>query len=154
MVGRDDSALSDSPREPPRCCKTRAAQRWGRAQSHGLTTFPSRTPSVIVLSAWRGASAAECGALSGLLLFSALPMTSYDYTWLVMLVALAKSRPKILPALLAFALFTHLLFVMGGEEMEAPHLVASLVCAVLLAAAVPGRALWDDIVRRVAPITE
>jgi hypothetical protein len=109
---------------------------------------------VIVLSAWRGASAAECGALSGLLLFSALPMTSYDYTWLVMLVALAKSRPKILPALLAFALFTHLLFVMGGNEMEAQHLLASLVCAILLAAAVPWRALWDDIVRRVAPITE
>jgi len=107
--------------------------------------------AVIVLSAWRGASAAECVALSGLLLFSALPMTSYDYAWLVVLVALARQRPKILPALLAYAFFTHLLFVFGGNEMEAQHLWASVACAFLLAFSVPWKALWDDVVQKIAP---
>jgi hypothetical protein len=108
--------------------------------------------AVIILSAWQGASAAECAALSGLLLYSALPMTSYDYTWLVVLVALAASRPRILPALLAFALFTHLLFVFGGSETEKQHLLASAACGVLLAYGVPWRALWEHLLQKIAPL--
>jgi hypothetical protein len=110
--------------------------------------------AVIVLSAWRGASAAECAALSGLLLYSALPMTSYDYTWLIVLVALAGRRPRILPALLAFAVFTHLLFVFGGDETEMQHLLASATCAVLLAYSVEWRALWGDLLQKLAPPSE
>lgn len=139
---------------------TNPFERW---ENHQLKSRIERRPlwvfavavslGVIVLSAWRGASAVECGALAGLLLFSALPMSSYDYTWLVMLVALARARPKILPALLAFALFTHVLFVFGGEEMEAQHLLASGACALLLGFSVPWRALWDDVLQRIAPAT-
>lgn len=78
-------------------------------------------------------------------------MISYNYTWLIVLVALGRSRPKILPGLLAFALFTHLLFVFGGEEMETQHLLGSAACALLLAAAVPWRALWQDVLDRASP---
>jgi hypothetical protein len=135
---------------------TNPFERW---EHHQLNRRIERRPlwafavavslGLIVLSAWRGASAAECAALSGVLLFSALPMTSYDYTWLVMLVALAKERPKILPGVLAFAMFTHLLFVFGGNEMESQHLVASAACALLLASSVPWRLLWDDVVQKI-----
>jgi hypothetical protein len=104
--------------------------------------------AVVVTSAFRGASAAECGALSGLLLFSALPMTSYDYTWLVVLVALASRRPRVLPSLLAFATFTEVLFVFGGEALETEHLLASLACAVLLASTVDFRGHWEWLVAK------
>jgi hypothetical protein len=126
-----------------------------RAEERPLWTFAIVVSlAIIVLSAWRGASAAECAALSGLLLYCALPMTSYDYTWLVVLVALAPRRPRILPALLAFALFTHLLFVFGGDEIEKQHLLGSAVCGVLLAYCVPWRALWDDVLQKIAPLSE
>jgi hypothetical protein len=93
------------------------------------------------LSALAGLSAAECAALSGLVLFCLLPMTSYDYTWLIVLVALAARRPKILPAFLAFAVFSHVLILFGGvDSMLEQHLIGSAVCLVLLvwAADVPG----------------
>jgi hypothetical protein len=99
--------------------------------------------AVIVLSAAGGASAAECVALAGLLLFSTLPMTSYDYTWVVVLVALARSRPVVLPALLSFAVFTLLLFVVGGEAMGTQHVLGSIACLVMLAMGVPWKELWE-----------
>jgi hypothetical protein len=87
----------------------------------------------VALSAVAGLSAAECAALSGLVLFCWLPMTSYDYTWLVVLVALAARRPKILPALLAFAVFSHVLILFGGVgSMLEQHLIGSALCVVLL----------------------
>lgn len=138
---------------------TNPFERW---ENHQLTRRIEQRPfwafavvislAIIVLSAWRGATAAECVALAGPLLFCALPMTSYDYTWLVVLVALGQSRPKILPGLLAFALFTHLLFVFGGEAMETQHLLGSAACAILLVASVPWRGLWDDVLERIAPV--
>jgi hypothetical protein len=136
---------------------TNPYERW---QNHRANRTTERRPlwafaaaislAMIVLSAWGGATAAECGALSGLLLFTALPMTSYDYTWLVVLVALAERRPRVLPMLLAFALFTQALFVFGGETSEAQHLVGSLACLVLLVGTVPWRSLWDSIVTRIS----
>jgi hypothetical protein len=102
---------------------------------------------VIVLSVIRGASAADCVALSGLLLFSALPMTSYDYTWLALLVALGRVRPRVLPSLLAFTVFTLALFVFGGDAMETQHVLGSIGCAVLLAQLVP----WRELFRMLLP---
>jgi hypothetical protein len=140
---------------------TNPFERW---QKHQLRRRSEQRPlwalavavslSVIVLSASRGATAAECAALSGLLLYSALPMTSYDYTWLVVLVALAKQKAGILPALLGFALFTHLLFFFGGEELETEHLLGSLACGALLVYSVPFRALWDDVLQMVLPTSQ
>jgi hypothetical protein len=107
---------------------------------------------VILLSVWQGATAAECGALSGLLLFSALPMTSYDYTWLVVLVALAHRRPHILPALLAFAVLSEVLFIFGTDDtMGGQHLIGSAACLCLLVTTVPWRSLWELIIKRIAP---
>jgi hypothetical protein len=107
---------------------------------------------VILLSAWQGRTAAECGALSGLLLFSALPMTSYDYTWLVVLVALAHRRPHVLPALLAFAVLSEALFVFGTDDtMGGQHLIGSVACFFLLVMTVPWQSLWELIGRRFAP---
>ena len=137
---------------------TNPYERW---QNHRLTRTTERLPLwgfavtlslvPIVILAWTGAGAAECGALAGLLLFTALPMTSYDYTWLVVLVALAERRPRVLPAILAFALFTQALFVFGGETTEAQHLVGSCACLALLVLTVPWRYLWDFIVGRITP---
>ena len=137
---------------------TNPFERW---QNHQLLRRTEQRPlwafavvvslGVVVLSAWRGASSAECAALAGPLLFAALPMTSYDYTWLVMLVALARGRPGLLPALLSFAVFSHLLFVFGGNEMEAQHLLGSMACGLLLVWSVPWRTLGDDLLRRIGP---
>jgi len=104
--------------------------------------------AVIAGAAWRGASASTCAALSGPLLFTLLPMTSYDYSWLVVLVALAETRQRVLVALLSFALFTQVLWVFGGDTMETQHLVLSAACAALLGFAVP----WKEILPRSAPI--
>jgi hypothetical protein len=99
---------------------------------------------VIVLAAWHGATPVVCAALSGLLLFSLLPMTSYDYGWLVLLIALAKWRPTTLPRLVAFATFTQALSLFGGMgTMLAQHLFYSVVCGVLLVSLVPWRELLE-----------
>lgn len=88
---------------------------------------------VVVLSAAAGMSATECAAVSGLVLFCLLPMTSYDYTWLVVLVALAERRPKTLPALLAFAVFSQALQIFASDEvLPEQHLVGSVLCLALL----------------------
>jgi hypothetical protein len=138
---------------------TNPFERW---QNHRMRRIMERRPlwalavsislGVIVFAAWGGASAAECGALSALLLFSALPMTSYDYTWLVVLVALGEKRPRVLPLLLAFALFTEALFVFGGETIEAQHLLGSLACLLLLLTIVPWRSFWDSLMAWIAPL--
>jgi hypothetical protein len=95
----------------------------------------------VVLSAAAGYTAAECTALAGLVIFCLLPMTSYDYTWLVVLAAFAARRPKILPALLAFAVLSHVLILFGGEaSMLEQHLIGSALCFAMLVwvADVPG----------------
>jgi hypothetical protein len=85
------------------------------------------------LSAVAGFSAAECAALAGLVLFCLLPMTSYDFAWLIVLAALAARKPKILPALLAFAVLSLVLFVFGGDNsIVEQHVIGSAVCLVLL----------------------
>jgi hypothetical protein len=136
---------------------TNPFERW---EAHQLRHRTERRPvwafavgvslAVLVLSAVRGVTLPETVALSGLLVFSALPMTSYDYTWLVLLVAFARGTPRMLPAVLAFALFTLGLFVFGGEAMETQHVIASLACGALLAYGVPWRELWAMVLARVS----
>jgi hypothetical protein len=119
---------------------TEPAEPWSR---HQLQRRVERRPiwavatlsatAVVVVSAAAGLSAAECAALSGLVLFCLLPMTSYDYIWLVFLVALAGRRPRVLPALLAFSVFSHVMFVFGTDDsVVEQHLIGSFVCLVLL----------------------
>ncbi len=126
-------------------------ERWESAQlRHRVEERPlwalamTASVAVIVLAAWQGASAAVCAALAGLVLFSALPMTSYDYSWVVMLVALSRLRPRLPFLLVAFALFTQIAFVFGGDAtLEGQHLFASLACGALLLYAVPMRAILE-----------
>lgn len=126
--------------EPPEAWTNRQLQRrierrpiWAVATLFAL--------GIIVASAAAGLSAAECAALSGLVLFCLLPMTSYDYTWLVVLVALAERRPRILPGVLGFAVFSHAIMLFGGNDtLLEQHVVGSVACLVLLvwAADIPG----------------
>ena len=99
---------------------------------------------VVVLAAWQGAPPAACAALAGLLLFSLLPMTSYDYSWLALLVALARFRPAVLPRLIAFALFTQALFLFGGvSTVLGQHYLITIACGILLVSIVPWRELLE-----------
>jgi hypothetical protein len=98
--------------------------------------------AVIAMAAWRGAPAVVCASLAGLLVFAALPMTSYDYTWLIALIALAERRWRVGAAVLAFAVFTQVLFVFGGDTMEAQHLWISVACGVLLVYVAPWKELF------------
>jgi hypothetical protein len=108
--------------------------------------------AIVVVTALQGGSAAECAALSGLVLFCLLPMTSYDYTWLIVLVALARRRPQILKALLAFSVGSHALCLFAGEAaMTGYHLIGSVACAALLLYAADLRGIMEWLAARLGP---
>lgn len=111
--------------------------------------FVALSFAVVVLTALRGGTLAECAAVSGVLLFTLLPMTSYDYTWLVVLVALAGRRPRLLSYLLAFAVASLAFLVFGGEgTMQEQHYLGSIACAALLVYAADVRGLFRFVTER------
>lgn len=101
---------------------------------------------LVAWAAYRGATIWETAALGGPLLFSLLPMTSYDYIWLALLVALADRRRARGGALVAFALLTQVLYLFLPDT-EVRHFLYSLGCLGLLGW------LSYDMVRELAPQT-
>jgi len=81
--------------------------------------------------AWRGRPIWECTVLAGPLLFCLLPMTSYDYVWVALLVVLAASRPRIGPWVVGFALATQII-ANYQPEVEAQHLYDNVAFVVLI----------------------
>jgi hypothetical protein len=106
----------------------------------------------MLVTALRGGTAAECAALSGLLVFCLLPMSSYDYTWLVVLVALAHKRPHLLKALLAFSVGSQALGIFAGDDaLTGQHLIGSVACAALLLYAADLRGIAEWLAARIGP---
>ena len=102
-LSADNSPLDPRLTDPSEAWENDQAHH--RAERRPLWAFAVGVSLVVLVAAtWQGATPAVCAALSGLLLYSLLPMTSYDYSWLVLLIALAASRPSVLPRLIVFAL--------------------------------------------------
>lgn len=88
---------------------------------------------LIAFAAYRGATPWECAALSGPLLFSSLAMTSYDYSWLLVMVPVAMQTKKRLFWLLGYVVFTDVLGVYNAD-LETQHIQFSWTLLIALAA--------------------
>lgn len=110
------------------------AQLTARHERAPLWVFAMLVSTLLIAyAAHRGASPWECAALSGPLLFSSLAMTSYDYSWLLVMVPVAMQSKKRLFWLLGYVVYTEMLSVYE-PDLEVQHIEFSWTLLIALTA--------------------
>ncbi|MDH5674763.1 MAG: discoidin domain-containing protein [Myxococcales bacterium] len=87
--------------------------------------------ALIVAGAARGVPLWQAPSLGGPLLFAALPMTSYDYIWLILLIPLVLDNAKRSAALVGFVTFLQATAIFQ-PDLESRHYVYSFGCLLFL----------------------